>query len=92
MNTERKYIIVKVKGKLYHFKSDREDHLIIARRHKCQDIDIVERGILIDNTLQVWECYDKKHLHKIKTKTPDKWLGFDVEDYQETLRKEHWLK
>lgn len=91
MNTERKYIIVKVKGRLYHFKSDREDHIIIARQHNCQDTDIIEKGMLSDG-LQVWECYDKKHLCKIKAKTPDKWLGFDIEDYEETLRKEHWLK
>ena len=92
MITERKYIIVKVGGKLYHFKSDREDHLIIARRHNCQDIDIIEKGILTNNTLQVWECYDKKHLHKIKTKTPDRWLGNDIEDFLKDMRKREWWR
>lgn len=85
---ELKFIIVKVKGRLYHFKSEGEDHLIIARRHNCQDIDILEKGLLTDSTLQVWECYDKKHLHKIKVKTPEKWLGYDIEDYQEQLKRE----
>ena len=88
---ELKFIIVKIKGRLYHFKSEREDHIIIAQRHNCQDTDIIEKGYITD-FLQVWECYDKKHLHKIKTRTPDKWLGQDIEDYEKTLRKEHWLK
>lgn len=91
MNIDRKFIIVKVKGKLYHFKSDREDHIIIARHNHCQEIDIIEKGMIADS-LQVWECYDKKHLHKIKTRTPDKWLGFDVDDYQETLKREWWRR
>jgi len=91
MITEHKFIIVRVKGRLYHFKSEREDHLIIARRHNCQDTDIIEKGMLAD-TLQIWECYDKKHLHKIKTKTPYKWIGFDIEDYEETLKREWWRK
>ena len=92
MNTEKKYIIVKVYGKLKHYKSDREDHIVIARHHHCQDINIVERGLLIDGTLEVWECYDKEHLRKLKTRTPDKWLGKDIEDYQEELRRKWWLK
>lgn len=91
MITEYKFIIVKVAGRLYHFKSVMEDHFIIARRHNCQVVDIIEKGIISD-FLQVWECYDKKHLHKIKARTPDRWLGYDIEDYEKTLQKEHWLK
>jgi len=93
---EQKFIIARVKGKLRHFVGTKgwsgEDHLIIARHNNISEIDIVEKGFLIDRTIEVWECYDKKHLHKIKTKTPDKWLGYDIEDYEKTLRKEHWLK
>jgi len=91
MNAEKKYIIVKVRGRLYHYTSDYADHLIIARDHSFRDIDIIEKGILSDG-LKIWECYDKKHLHKIKSKTPGRWLGYDIDDYEQTLRKEHWLK
>ena len=69
---EQKFIIARVKGKLRHFVGTKgwsgEDHLIIARHNNISEIDIVEKGFLIDRTIEVWECYDKKHLHKIKTK------------------------
>lgn len=86
---EQKFIIVKVRGRLKHFKSDRLDHLNMATRNGYQDIDIIEKG-LISDFLQVWECYDKDHLHKLKTKTPEKWLGYDIEDYERTLKQEWW--
>jgi len=102
MNTEHKFIIVRIKGRLYHFKGkENQDHFDILLKKglvsyssnawdlKDKGVEIIEKGIISD-FLQVWECYDKKHLHKIKTKTPDKWLGFDVEDYQETLKREWW--
>lgn len=90
---EQKFIIAKVKGRLRHFVGvNDQDHLIIARNKHIPEEDIIEKGFLIDRTVEIWECYDKKHLHKIKAKVPDKWLGQDLEDYERTLRKEHWLK
>ena len=90
--TEIKFIIVKVGGRLYHFKGTRgADHLTIAKEHNCQDTDIIEKGLLSDY-LQIWECYDKRHLHRIKARTPYRWIGFDIEDYQETLKQEWWRK
>lgn len=90
---EQKFIIARVKDKLRHFVGvNDQDHLIIARNRHIPERDIIEKGFLIGRTIEIWECYDKKHLHKIKAKTPNKWLGSDIEDYLETLRREWWRK
>lgn len=90
---EQKFIIVKVNGKLRHFVGvNGQDHLVIAKNKHLSEEAIIEKGFLIDKTLEIWECYDKEHLHKIKAKTPDKWLGHDLEDYEATLKREWWRK
>jgi hypothetical protein len=60
---ETKFIITK---DLKHFKSDIQDHFIIANSNGYKTKDIIETGLILDKKLIILECYNNKHLQKIK--------------------------
>ena len=81
---EIKFIITADKK---HYKSDCEDHQIIAKRHGYNIKDIIETGIIIEHRLFVLECYNTEHRCKICN---SKFILTEVNKYAEELQ--NWQK
>lgn len=84
-----KFIVAQIGDNYRHFIAQgNQDHYIIARQHNIALIDIIEKGIILDGVVEVWECQDREHISHLRR--VDRWLGNDIEDYIKQF--EWWQK
>lgn len=79
---DKKFIITK---DYRHFTSDIFDHNIIASKNGYSIKDIIITGLIIDKRLIILECYNQKHLDKIKD--TNRFMLKDVNNFQDKLIK-----
>ena len=84
---EKKYIITK---DLKHFKSETSDHFYIAKNNGYDITDVIETGLFVDGKIHILECYNQKHLEKIKH--TDRFIANDVNDFLNELTNRRILK
>jgi hypothetical protein len=88
-----KFIIVKdkIKNRLRHFKSDINDHYVIAKNNGYDVKDLIETGMIIDkNKFYVLECYNP--LHRQKANFSKKFILNDVNKYLDELTTYRLIK
>jgi len=77
-----------------HFKSESQDHYIIAKHNGYEPSDIIEAGLVIDNKFYILECYEPSHKAKIEHFNSNLKAGIwqDVNKYSNELTAYRVLK
>jgi len=67
-----------------HFKSETEDHYLIAEHNGLKPFETIEYGLIVDSKVIVLECSNERHLNKIKT--TEKYILNEVNRYENILK------